>query len=67
MFVVIEDIRIRLSTIEEYEPKNSIADSTKCYLCIVIRGVTRNIYFNNREQLDIAIDNLDKILKVQTV
>lgn len=67
MFIQIDNIRIRVSTIREYKPCRQTVDTKKWYLELKCIGITRLFYFNNEKELNKCIKNLDDIFKVHSV
>lgn len=64
MFIKIDNVRIKLSSIKEYKPCRQTVDTKKWYLEINISNRNRIFYFDTKKELEHCISILDKLLKV---
>ena len=64
MFIQIDNVRIKLSTIKEYRPCRQTVDTKRWYLELKGNNNARVFYFDTKKELDTCITVLDTLLKV---
>jgi hypothetical protein len=68
MFIKIQNKRVRISSIGEYEAKGeAISNKGHYYLNIKISGKERSFVFTDEQEYQRVVDYLDKTLKVEFI